>query len=120
MSDDPITGLHRRFDKLESNFEEVKAEQHDISKKVDRVDHRVDLLEVQIAAAEKRETMVVQTINEKLEHNTGLIQRLFEKYEQHTESEANDRKKLLFWLVSCVVSVVGTASVILFSRVFGA
>lgn len=119
MSGDDYSGLHRRFDKLEANFEEVKAEQHAMAKGLNTLDHRIDLMEVQVEAAQKREAMVVESINEKLTKNTMLIEKLFKKYDEHTESEANDRKKLLFWLVSTVASVVGTASVILFSRVFG-
>lgn len=121
MSDEQTdySGLHRRFDKLEANFDEVKKEQHQMASDLSTVNHRIDLIEVQIDAAQRRETLVIGSLNEKLEANANLIKRLFDKFDAHIEGEVDDRKKLLFWLVSCVVSVLGTAAVIVFTRLFG-
>jgi len=48
MTDDPIAGLHRRFDKLEDHFKIVETEQKVMAKNMLEVNHRVDMVEVQI------------------------------------------------------------------------
>lgn len=119
-NNDHIQGLHKHLTRLEDSFKEVKAEQFEISKNINHVNHRVDLIEVQIDAAQKREALVIGTINEKLEANTSLIKQLFTKFDDHATTEHEDRKRVLFWLMTTVVSVVGTVGMIVFGRVFGA
>lgn len=137
MSDDPITGLHRRFDRLESNFERVQKEQHGMSKCLLEVNHRIDLVEVQIEAAHKRELMIVGSINEKLAENSNLTKKIFDKFDKRDELEAKERKdraqkeiddrdkvaaeskKLTWWLISTCVTVLISIGMLMFNRVFG-
>lgn len=119
MTDDPYGALHRRFDKLEANFIEVREEQHDIAKNVEKVNHRVDLVELLVGASQQREELVVQSINTKLDSNSNMIKKLFDKFDTRMEKEVEDKKTLLFWLASCVVSVVGAASYVVFTKLFG-
>ena len=127
VTDDPVAGLHRRFDTLESNFQEVRKEQHQMATGLVTVDRRIDIMEVQIEAAQQREKLVVGGINMKLDANTSLIQKSFDlldkhssRFDAHTEAENRDRKKLLFWLITTVGSVMlGVAGVVI-TRVFGA
>lgn len=119
MTDDPYGALHRRFDKLEANFEESKAEQHEMAKNLEKVNHRVDMVELVVNAAQQREELVVQSVSDKLDLNSSMIKKLFDKFDQHDRDDASDRKKLLFWLVSCVVSVMGAAASIIFVKLFG-
>lgn len=118
-AEDPIAGLHRRFDKLESNFEDVQKEQHRMAINLVSVDKRMDLVEVQIQAAQQRETLVVGAINEKLESNLSLVRKLFEKFDAHTATEVEDRKKVLFWLLTTVASVVSSLGFIIFNKLLG-
>jgi chromosome segregation ATPase len=117
---DQIARMHERFDTLDESFRTVQAEQHVIAKKVDKVDHRVDLLEVQIEAAQKRERLVVESITDKLSTNSNLIKDLTAAFRNHTKDESDDRKKILFWLTTTVLSVGASAGFLLFNKVFGA
>jgi chemotaxis protein histidine kinase CheA len=136
MSDDPISGLHRRFDTLESNFDKVRKEQHEMSKSLVNVNHRIDLVEMQIESAHKREALIVGSINEKLEANSNLVKKLFDKFDRHDAQEAAERKeriekeseakelvaseskKLMWWIVTTCVSVLVGIGMVMFNKVF--
>jgi chromosome segregation ATPase len=136
VSDDPITGLHRRFDKLESNFESIQREQHEISQSLVEVNHRIDLVEVQMESAHKREAMIVGSINDNLDRHSALVKKLFDKFDRHDEMETKERKerasaeiaerdrasaeskKTMMWLVTTCVSVLISIGMLMFTRVF--
>ena len=130
-------GLHRRFDQLETSFKEVRDEQHLMARSLDGVNHRIDMIELTVDAAQKRETMVVNSINEKLTENSNLTKKLFDKFDRHDAQEAKDRqeraqkeldqrdkaaaesKKLTWWLISTCVTVLTSIGMLMFSKVFG-
>jgi len=120
MSDDPIAGLHKRFDKFEDHFKIIEKEQHIMAGNLVKVTGRLDVMDVVIAAAQTREGLVVGIINDKLDINTALTKKLFDRFDKHTDDENADRKNTLFWLMTTVVTVaLGVIGVIL-TKVFGA
>jgi hypothetical protein len=117
-SAEDVTGLHRRFDKLESNFSGVQAEQHKMALSLVTLDKRIDLVELQITAAQQRETLVMNALNQRLEQNSAMIKRLFEKFETAADKAGEDRRKIMFWLLTTAVSVLSSIGFIMFNKVF--
>lgn len=134
MADD-IKGLHDRFDNLEKNFDEVRIEQHEMSKSILGVSHRIDIMEVQVEAAQKRETMVVNAVNEKLDNSTSLIKKLFDKFDEHDKMEKTERvvrndkeikdrdnvisenRKLKLWVISTCVTAIMSIGLLWINKV---
>lgn len=106
MSDD-IKGLSDQFGNLEKSFVEfrteqhamtkslvgVRAEQHEMAKSLVGVGHRIDIMEVQVQAAQARETLVVKAVNDKLDNSNAMIKKLFDKFDDRDKQEKEDRKE---------------------------
>jgi hypothetical protein len=117
---DDIAGLHRRFDKLEHNFTDVQTEQHKMALNLMAVDKRIDLVEMQINSAQQRETLILDSFNKRMESNSNMIKRLFDKFEIAADKSVEDRKKIMFWLLTTALSVLTSIGFIMFQKVFSA
>jgi hypothetical protein len=114
----------------------VRNEQHSMAQSLIEVNHRIDLVEVQIEASHKREAMIVGSINEKLAESSNLTKKLFDKFDKHDDLEVKERKeraeaeiaarekataenkKTMWWLVSTCVSVLIGIGMVMFAEVF--
>lgn len=113
------SGFHRRFDEMRRMMAEIQTEQHGIVASIQDVNHRVDLTELQLKASQEREAIVTGHLFEKLGEYGQSMDRLTAGFAAHTAQEDADRKKILFWLATTVVSVAGSAGLLLFNKVFG-
>jgi len=122
---DSIYSLHRRFDKMETGFKDLRDEQHRMAINILAVDKRIDLVEVQIESAKAREELLYKTITDRLDSGSQVMKKLFDKFDKHTYEETEERrrgqedqKKMLWWIIGTAVSVLTSIGIVMFGRVF--
>jgi hypothetical protein len=117
---EPLAGLHRRFDKLESNFSHVRNEQHAMALSLLAVDKRIDLVELQMNANQQREVLILDSFNKRMDDSSNMLKRLFDKFDLAAERAVEDRKKMMIWVITTALSVLSSIGIIMFNKVFGA
>ncbi|HEY7805080.1 MAG TPA: hypothetical protein VIC30_11705 [Orrella sp.] len=113
-----VVGLHRRFDHVEKDVKHLTEQSQLASERMIRMEGRIDLAEAKSDALAERETLIHENVKDALTATNSLVKKLFDKFDQHTVDENNERKKLMVWIIATCVSVLSGIGMVLFAEVF--
>ncbi|HEY7805265.1 MAG TPA: hypothetical protein VIC30_12650 [Orrella sp.] len=120
-----VIGLHRRFDHVEENVKALTDQAQLASERMIRMEGRIGLAEAKADALAERETLIHANVKDALAATNNLVKKLFDKFDQHTVDEHNERmqtmkdsKKMMLWVITTCVSVLTGIGMVLFTEVF--
>jgi len=113
-----MAALDQRLDGIQASITRVETRQTTAHNDAMDLRHRVDMLEKDMRHSDDTNAMSYKILAESMDRNHKLTARLFERFDTHCATEDSDRKRLLFWLITSGVGLVGGVILMLFNKVF--